>query len=200
MKSKPRSIKWAYLYQGLEQGAQDPKKKWSVIASLLFCMAYFVFLNYSISKEGDFQILDAQNNYDVDWVYLQFEGFGALGRQLYLVSVLIIDNLFAVSYGLGFCWVFIFLLNNSFPQYINMLYKICFFPFLLSIVDLLENISISILLIQYPKISSNLVQIASFFTETKWILLIFIISLLIIAWIAKWMNHKEVLAYKEKTK
>ncbi len=89
------------------------------------------------------------------------EGYGADGRTVYLWSSLLLDTLFPVVYVTFLAG----LIHRC--RVIESMWWLALVPVIGGIVDLAENVQISIMLATYPHISEIQVLCASIFTATK---------------------------------
>jgi hypothetical protein len=203
----PKNMRWAYLFQKIDQAVTSRNK---LLTGLLLAAILLAFqlINSSWKSaivspiDADYPVvmLDFYSQYSPEVAFQLIEAYGPVRRGWYLLSIWTLDLIFPMLYGLALMWFFIHLLKKSFPWLINDLYKLCFIPFLLTIVDLLENVSITTLILSYPNKISILAKSADFFTEFKWILVNIMLLITIIGYIAIFMNKKEVIAYENNQK
>ncbi len=124
------------------------------------------------------KILDIQFGFDKYFVLSSLSSMGEKGREVYLLSTLVIDSIYAIIYGVTYTIFFIFIAKDTSQK------RIVFFPFLISLFDLLENTGIVSLILNYPNISEMLVVFTSFANRLKWIFALLTI-VLVIVFIAK---------------
>lgn len=202
-KNLPKKMRWAYLFQQLSKSATSKNKFFLgiIVVAIIFI---FLFINQNwkknslspIDQEHPIVMLDFYSSYSPEVAFQLLEAYGKEKRIIYLITLWTLDLLFPLAYGLALIWVFIHLLRKSFPWLLNDLYKLTFIPLLLTITDLLENISITILILSYPNRFSVLAKTADFFTESKWILVNLVLLIIIIGFIATFMNKKDVIEFE----
>ncbi len=120
-------------------------------------------------------ILDLQFGYNIDKVFEILNNLHRQGREIYFYSTLFVDTPYALFYGFFYAVIFYSLLKNT--GKLKRLKFLIFFPFLISISDLLENLFTLVFIRKYPNISPNLIHFGSLFNQMKWIFSL--ISLLI---------------------
>tara|TARA_B100000029_G_scaffold323838_1_gene316218 strand:+ start:54 stop:569 length:516 start_codon:yes stop_codon:yes gene_type:complete len=136
----------------------DSKK--SLILSflgILICLTGFFLLEKRLGT----QILDVLPSYDLDLIQRSFLIYGENGRVLYAWTSLTLDLLFPISYVTFSIGLILFLVGNSFFRWLVIL------PCLVGMVDLIENIQISMMLNQYPDLSAVQVEFANNTTMLK---------------------------------
>ncbi len=114
--------------------------------------------------------LDMRFNYSVNEIYQLFSSLTEHGRNLGTV-VYLYDNLFAIIYSLFFTFLIIFLLKKASMEN-SFIFKFRYIPLLAGCFDILENISIIIMLHYYPRELTFIAGCANIFTISKWIFLI----------------------------
>ncbi|MCB0651696.1 MAG: hypothetical protein KDC85_10510 [Saprospiraceae bacterium] len=134
------------------------------------------------------RLLDLKFSYNAAETYALIDSYGAEGRTLYWKMALVVDNPYAVVYGISFMLILIFVLSVSFTES-RFLKTLAFLPILAALFDLLENGSIAYLLISFPVSHVALVQFASFCTSMKWISLVGAVFLLIYG-AAKYLTYR----------
>lgn len=126
------------------------------------------------------KIPDLQFGVSKDFLTKTFILMQKQGREAYVNSTLYIDNIYALIYAFTYAILLLYLLkkNKKFLKY----KFVVFFPFLISLFDLLENIGFISLARNYPNLSNNLIAFASISNKLKWIFagITFIVLFLII--------------------
>ena len=126
--------------------------------------------------------LDMAFFYTPEEVYHCLETYGAKGRQVYIFVLLTLDFIFPVFYTLFFCTIiFLFLKKYFLGKYTWPIYL----PLIPFFCDLLENISIAIMLFQFPLKYSVFVHMTAVMNVIKWIsfsliLIIFLIGVAVL--------------------
>lgn len=124
-----------------------------VSISLLF----LVFPVIPINGES----LDVQSWYTHDEAMTLLEGYGSDGRTIYLWSSLLLDTLFPVMYV-----TFLAGLIHRF-RLSDRAWRVALIPVLAGILDLSENVQISLMLTSYPDIGELQATSAAIFTAAK---------------------------------
>lgn len=184
-----------------------PKRLWALAALLLLLFLSFQYLISHwqavlgpLASGEEIQLLDAQFGLKSQEIIPLLAHLGPVYRQEQSYLYMSLDLIYPFAYGLFFSAWLLFLLQNSFPRYLGSLYQGCFFPFLISITDLLENISFILLLWRYPRLPAWLWSLASFFNQAKWIGVNLLLIFLLLGYIARWMNRVEVAEFKAMQK
>lgn len=134
---------------------------------IIFLVFYFViFPNLNIGGQA---LLDAQFSYSPEKAYEIIQAYPPQGRKVYAIVALTLDVIAPIIYSL-FLGVILTGLLRSLGLSETIWYCFRFFPFIVGFADILENINISILLLQYPQKIEIIARLASLLTSTKWIL------------------------------
>ena len=127
----------------------------SFIATAAFL--FLVFPNLPIGGES----LDTKASYSFDEAMALMEQYGADGRTTYAWASMLLDTIFPLAYVTLFAGlIYRFRLTEG-------TWFLAFIPVLAGILDLLENIQITTMLVQYPDVSATQVAWASAFTSVK---------------------------------
>jgi len=130
-----------------------------ILISLFFATLLFNFLlSYFMPKD---YALDLKFAYTY-WEAIQsIDAMDQSTRALYKLGIWILDFPYLLIYS-----VFLFgVLQKLFGKQ-----PVIYLPFLIAIVDLFENVSVTAILNSFPNTSHLLVLLSSFFTTCKWIL------------------------------
>ncbi len=140
-----------------------------------FLFIKVIFPNIPLGGET----LDGQLEYDFLLVQKLMAQYGEDGRYIYLLMSSTLDILFPLIYVTFFAGLIYRLRIN------NLLGWLAIIPIMAGLTDFGENIHVIMLLSQYPSISEDLVQTASWFTKTKWSILsmtkLFIVTCILLA-------------------
>ena len=134
---------------------------------VLICM--FGFL--ALENELGLPILDVLPHYDLDAVEQSMIGYGEEGRKLYAWASLTLDVLFPICYSCFFGGFMVLFGGLSPFRWLAL------FPFGLGFIDLVENMQICYMLLQYPNITESQVSVASTTTSLKHAMVIIVYSL-----------------------
>ena len=198
----PRQARFAVLYLNLKKRLTKRYMLLLLVSLLLINTIFYLFSLWLIDQNPDFllndqplQIMDLMMGYTPEEAFTLAEGYGNTGRWLYVTVSLTLDMIYPIVYGLFLTLCLIFLLENSYPKMVNMLYKGTFIPLLMSLVDFFENVFISTFVASYSLGYrwTWAVYIANFFTQFKWMLAPLIFTLLIVGLITYWANKKNLL-------
>lgn len=140
------------------------------VLTLVFLTLIYLFLVIPLTGP----LLDAVFGYDYEFVTGVMQSYGTDGRDLYVMLSLTLDTLLPLSYvalGTG-------LIHRLKPGYKSVLA----YPIVTGCLDLLENVQIMAMLVQFPEISDMQVGFSSFTNKSKFVL--FTVSVIMILWLA----------------
>ena len=138
---------------------------------ILTNLVYGFMLLFTIPKvmgySGGMKIFDMlPMGYQPEYAGLLLEKLGVAGRNVYLYYQIPIDLLYPFLFGITYCLLLAYLLNQI--QHLKAVYfYLCILPLLAGLFDYLENFCIINLLVSYPQVSEGSIQISSFFTVIK---------------------------------
>ncbi len=173
------------------------KTSWLAILVLLTATALMMFLMNGtdlpfsnptiVEHSGGVAILDMRVSFTPDDAYELFNALGTEGRRAYLVLHLVPDTLFPIGYALVFAFISAWFLVRLLPlnhrlQWLSMI------PLISGLADVLENLSLVICNLAFPRRVDWLVQIAHLLTKVKFGLLpiglVFLI-IIVVTWFAR---------------
>ena len=145
------------------------KKKSQIILFVLFnfCGLIFILLPYGIV----WNMLDLHFSYTSADVFKSFYQMGENGRYINLYSTLILDTIYPILYTSLILGAYIKLFKNK--------RLILLIPVTAFVLDILENINIAYMNLNYLSLSEAQVTISSTITSLKWIVIIGMILLTI---------------------
>lgn len=160
----------------IKEIAQNVSGKVVIISLLLyygfFVLFYMPFSPLNSMVMGDIkmeQVLDLkEKGYDVALAQEAFESFGEMGRQRYIRNLWTLDlifpilSLFSSISLLLFCGRKIGGFLEAFSLWGALV------PLVIMLCDYLENIVLSVAIVQFPTMDSGLIKMASFLTQAKW--------------------------------
>ncbi len=136
-------------------------KKLGKPSILLVLSALFILLNLLLGHFMPMNLaLDMQFAYSANEAYTSLKSMGSTVRENYIIVIWVLDSAYMVVYLLLSCSLIVRVLNVR---------SLIVLPFLVFILDLFENLAVTILLLRFPSESQILGFIASFFTTTKWL-------------------------------
>lgn len=132
--------------------------------------------------------IDLQFFYTPEKVASMIEAYGEAGRSTYRLFELTGDILYPIIYTLFFSLLLSWLLQRAFAgdSSVRLLNVV---PFGAWLFDLLENLSIVIMLSMYPSTSVLIAWAATLFTIVKWVFAIATIVLIVFAFILAVKNR-----------
>jgi hypothetical protein len=132
--------------------------------NILILLALFLLANFGIVPlvYPKFQTLDMLNGYTPTQAYGLISSYGEQGRQAYAIIEVTLDLIYPLVTGILFSLLTLYSLQHGFPNQ-KWTRWLAFLPFTVMTFDYLENTSILILLLEYPRQLSGLTRIASFF-------------------------------------
>ncbi len=149
------------------------KSQITIFILLNICGLIFFLLPHNIF----WNMLDLRFSYTGEIVNQSFISIGEEGRQLYFFSALIIDTIYPLLY------VSLFL--GAYYKLFKVKIFLLILPLSAGFFDILENIQVSLLILNYPTLSSQNIFYSSTSTSIKWIMIGLSISILIYGIIKK---------------
>ena len=156
--------------------------------ALLFLVIFLLFTAVVLpdqaskaeASSGGAESPDTSFFYTAGDLYRMAEAYGEQGRQAYIHARFTFDLLWPLVYTAFLCTSLSWLNRRAFPadspwQRMNLV------PLAAMLLDLLENISTSLVMAQYPAPVPLAAALAPFFTLAKWILVMGSFVLLIIS-------------------
>ena len=133
----------------------------NICGLLFFLLPHNIFWN----------MLDLKFSYNEEVLIKSFNAIGEEGRQVYIISALVLDTAYPLLYVSFFLGAYVKLyIDNSY---------IFFFPITAAIFDLMENVQISFHLSDFPSISVQNIFYTSTSTSLKWVMIGISIAILI---------------------
>ena len=154
------------------------KKKSQIVLFILFnlCGLFFILSPHNIF----WNMIDLYFSYSSTEVFKSFYQMGEEGRYFYFYSTLILDTIYPILYTSLILGAYANLFKNQ--SYILLI------PLLAFILDILENINISYMNLNYLMLNETQVMVASNITSLKWIAISIMIFLLIYGLFKKKIN------------
>ena len=154
------------------------KKKSQIILFILLnlCGLFFILLPYNIF----WNMIDLYFSYSSAEVFKSFNQMGENGRNFYFYSTLILDSIYPILYTSLILGAYTNLFKNQ--SYILLI------PLLAFTLDILENINITYMNLNYLTLNKTQVMAASNITSFKWITISIMIFLLIYGLFKKKFN------------
>ena len=153
------------------------KSQITIFILLNICGLIFFLLPHNIFSN----MLDLRFSYNEEIVNHSFVSIGEDGRQLYFFSALIIDTIYPLLYVSLFLGAYYKLFNKNTSPLI--------FPLAAGFFDILENIQVSLLLTDFPALSSQNIFYSSTSTSIKWIAIVISLIVLIYGFIKNKGKH-----------
>ena len=167
----------------ISQRIHQYSKSWLVLVSLLIFLLFIIFVLPTESKKSQSNTNstaspDTSLFYNTSELYQMAEDYGAEGRAAYIRARFSFDLIWPIVYTIflltGISWLSQRTLSTASPfQIINLA------PLFAIILDLLENISTSIVMDRYPQLTLLIDFLAPVFSALKWIFVIFSFLLLL---------------------
>lgn len=129
----------------------------NLLVLFVLFISLYLLLNYFIPRD---LALDLQFAYSANEAYESLKTMGAEVRERYLVVIWILDTAYMLVYLLLFSGLIVRCLKSR---------SLAVFPLAIFILDLFENITVTLLLLKFPEESQTFGYMASFFTTTKWL-------------------------------
>ena len=149
------------------------KSQIAIFILLNICGLIFIFLPHNIFSN----MLDLELFYGKEDVVKNLDSIGPDGQNIYILSSLILDTLYPILYTSLFIGAYFKLYKSS--------QLILFLPLTAFSFDILENLQITRLILNFPNINETNVYFSSMTTSLKWIAIVITISVLIYGIIKK---------------
>ena len=149
------------------------KSQITIFVLLNICGIIFIFLPHNIFSN----MLDLELFYGKEYVVKNLDAIGTDGQNIYILSSLILDTLYHILYSSLFIGAYVKLYKSS--------QLIVFLPLTAFSFDILENLQIIRLILNFPNINETHVYFSSMTTSFKWIAIVITISVLIYGIIKK---------------
>ena len=143
------------------------KSQITIFILLNICGLIFFLLPHNIFSN----MLDLELFYSKENIIENFSAIGPDGRSIYVLSSLLLDTVYPILYLSLFLGAYYKLFRNS---KVILLVPITAFSF-----DILENLQITRLNLNFPIINETNVYLASITTSLKWIAIVITVSVLI---------------------
>jgi hypothetical protein len=104
--------------------------------------------------------------YDPTYLFTLFIALGEKGRNLYLFKQIPFDMIYPFLYGYSFTLLFAYMFKLLFTRE-NFVRYLCLMPFVATLFDYAENITIAKLLYTFPDFAMSSALMASTFTVLK---------------------------------
>ena len=102
----------------------------------------------------------------MNYVTELFSSLGENGRETYLTNQILVDMIYPLLFGLGYCLLLGYFLKKLNKLNIPYLY-LCLLPIIAGIADYLENFGIITMLKSYPELTEITVKTTSSFSLIK---------------------------------
>ena len=149
------------------------KSQVTIFVLLNICGLIFLFLPHNIFEN----MLDLEFFYNEGTVVKYFNAMGSDGRSVYVLSSLLLDTIYPILYTS--------LILGAYSKLFKSSQAILFLPITAFSFDILENIQITMLNLNFPNINKTHVYFSSMTTSAKWIAVLFVILILIYGIIRK---------------
>jgi hypothetical protein len=163
--------------------SQTISNKKVLICFILMLIAFTAALNnpfiLKMNACTNLPLLDTAINYSPVQAYNYLDALGADGRTAYIRFLLIIDIAFPIAYSILAFLILTFFFQRTIPRD-NPMYILRFTPFLMGILDLLQNVMELVMLFNYPEQLARTAQIASIITTIKMNLGLVIVLIIVI--------------------
>lgn len=145
---------------------------------LIFLGLYLIFILGVMPNlagpESDTPPIDLAFHYSVDEVYGWIEAYGVLGRQQYMIGEMTFDVAYPIVYTCLFIGLTGYLIgfeerirastNGGNHRFVWLV----FLPLVIWLFDMLENIGIVTMLINYPTVLAPVATLTAWATSIKW--------------------------------
>ncbi|MBN2501346.1 MAG: hypothetical protein JXB38_11255 [Anaerolineales bacterium] len=160
-----------------------------LVVTLLFSMVVFPWLD-AITLGDNGEMLDMRFSYTPEAAYAEIEGYGTAGRSGIMWVSLIADSLFPFAYAFALAILITLTFRRAFPLD-SLMQRLHLFPFGALVFDFLENITVSALILLYPRQYYGLARLAAAFTSTKWVLVYLSALLALVGLVGLLFSHRK---------
>ena len=136
--------------------------RWALLFSLIAMVACGLGFNELQMRLGADIIDVLRGGYDADMVQERFLIYGESGRALYARAALSLDVVYPLAYSTFFACLIVMGAVSSRARYLVIV------PIVVALLDLGENISIYLLLTNFPDMTEAQIARASALTVAKW--------------------------------
>ena len=123
-------------------------------------------------------ILDIKYYYTARQAYEIISNYSLAERQQYAITAMTIDILYPIVYSLFLTALSLFLIGRLAIRS-RIIIRLSYISMGAAVFDLLENTSLTIMMLNYPVKLNSLANIAGYFTAAKWTLVIAAILMII---------------------
>lgn len=156
----------------------------TVSVQLIFGFILMPISTKLVDSTGNVPVLDLRFGYSLNSAYAALDSYGIIGRRYYLFTELFTDIIYAFVYSVAFTLLLSYIFRLAFSQ-MHYFQKFNIFPFFIGIMDVLENLGIATMLINFPQKIAWACSFSSYAGLFKWGGILFNLILLIngiIAW------------------
>jgi len=138
----------------------------AVLMVLIALYLVFVLVLFpALAGDGEVAPLDLMFSYSAEEAYQQIEAYGPTVRHNYAISALTLDVAYPLTYSLMFSvWLTLLIKGKS-----KLVCTIRMLPFVVLLMDLLENSGIVIMLLNFPTRLDSVATATSVATSLKWV-------------------------------
>ncbi|MBA6341482.1 hypothetical protein H4J59_10840 [Colwellia sp. MB02u-10] len=158
----------------------------------LFFLVYLIFPLYllpQILPEG--QPLDLQLYYTPMQAYKLIASYGVENRLAYIKGLITIDMVYPLFYSLFLSLLLTFFIARSYAKNHKMQY-VRVLPFFIMLVDIIENICIILMLLEFPCVIESLALVSGLMTLLKWLLIVMIFVILCYAVVHFYLHRSDI--------
>lgn len=144
---------------------------------LIITVAYMLFPLYFLPKglralqqtsgKVDYLPLGLRPGFSPDEAWQALEILGPIGRNTYRFSEMFMDSFYAISYGIFFAFLIVFLFKQAGGRLAKMT-AVAWLPLIGTLFDLLENFCIVHLIDVFPERADGWARLASVAGQAKW--------------------------------
>lgn len=185
------------MWQRLSDWIHRASKGWVTFSALVIFLFFtaFVLPGQTSTSEADYRDAgspDMSFYYTPDDLYQMADTYGEEGREAYIRARFSFDLIWPLVYALFLSTAISWLYQKAFAQD-SAWQRANLVPVLGALLDYLENISASLVMVRYPSPTAVLDMVASIFTMLKWILVVGGFALLLIGvtvGVIKWVKAR----------
>jgi len=138
-----------------------------ILTNLVYAFMLLVSIPKVMAFSDGMKLLDMlPTGYNTEYVNSLFSKLGEKGRETYLFNQIPIDMIYPGLFGISYCLVLAFFLNEL-RKLDSFFIYLCLLPILAGFFDYLENFGIISMLSNYPENTNFLISSTNIFTVLK---------------------------------
>jgi len=161
----------------------------------ILCLFLLVYLSFPLYLLP--QILPVGRPLDLHLYYTPMQAdtliasYGVENRLAYINGLITIDMVYPLFYSLFLSLLLTFFIARSYAKHHKMQY-VRVLPFFIMLVDIIENICIILMLLEFPCAIENLALVSGLMTLLKWLLITITFAILCYAVVHFYLHRSDI--------